>query len=126
MLSPSPVMPAARGFQRNFPEAPGGVTGAGKEGGVAGRRGGEGAGKAAASCFLSRHPHAPWLPQRRSCGGKRERVDVRILLCTVSHSGAEKKRESLEKSHLAPRQGPAGWVGTAGLLPSAAAREAEL
>lgn len=52
---------------------------------------------------------------------REEGADIRILLCTAYHSGAEKKQESLENSHLAPHQGQAGWVGTVGLLPSAAA-----
>lgn len=83
ILSPNVVVPAASGFQRNFPEAPGRVTRAGKEGG-AGRRGGEGAGKTAESCFLSRHPNAPWLPLYCLCRGKRERTSGSCFVqCTT-------------------------------------------
>lgn len=83
ILSPNLVVPAASGFQRNFPEAPGRVTRAGKEGG-AGRRRGEGAGKTAESCFLSRHPHAPWLPLYCLCHGKREQTSGSCFVqCTA-------------------------------------------
>lgn len=117
--SPSTVVPAAPDFQRNFPEAPGRVTPCWKRRLWAeGWRGGEGTGKTAESCFLSRNAQvrgcslAPpvWL------GSQKEGADLRILLCSIYDSGElRKKAENLEQRHLPPQRGPTGRVGTVGL-----------
>lgn len=119
--SPSTVVPAAPDFQRNFPEALGRVTPCWKRRLWAeGWRGGEGTGKTAESCFLSRNA------QVRGCslappvrlGSQKEGADLRILFCSIYDSGElRKKAENLEQRHLPPQRGPTGRVGTVGLAP---------